>query len=307
MAGGPAQRTALRARRTDDPMQHPAKSRTRGTPLPSPRAIAAFRRAVYAHYRAHGRDLPWRATNDPYHIVVSEIMLQQTQVDRVIGKFREFIRRFPSWGALAEAPLAEVLDAWQGLGYNRRALSLKKAAETVMREHSGRLPASPEQLIELPGIGAATAASIAAYAFNAPVAFIETNIRAVYIHHFFPRRMSVADEELRPLVAQTLDRAHPSRWYNALMDYGVMLKKAHANPARRSAHRTRQTAFVGSTRQLRGAILRLLLRAKQLTCAQIIRATGDTGDRVNAMLSSLARDGLVDRIHGTFRIKGPQS
>jgi A/G-specific adenine glycosylase len=273
----------------------------------SPRAVADFRRAVYAHYRAHGRDLPWRATKDPYRIAVSEIMLQQTRVDRVAGKFPEFIRRLPSWRALAAAPLAEVLDSWQGLGYNRRALSLKKAAEIIMREHGGRLPRLPEELMELPGIGAATAASIAAYAFNAPVTFIETNIRAVYIHHFFPRRTSVADEELLPLVAQTLDRRNPARWYNALMDYGVMLKKAHANPARRSAHRTRQTAFIGSMRQLRGAVLRLLLRRRQLTIAQIAHAARETSARVRNALAGLIRDGMVASIHGTFRIKGRQS
>ena len=150
--------------------------------------MRAFRAKVRAHYRRHGRSMPWRETRDPYRILVSEVMLQQTQVDRVRAEVRGVPRAFPDVAALAAAPLERVLAAWQGLGYNRRALALHRGARIVVREHGGPGPGRPAALVALPGIGAATAASIRAFAFDAPVVFIETNIRRVFIHEFFPGR-----------------------------------------------------------------------------------------------------------------------
>jgi A/G-specific adenine glycosylase len=198
----------------------------------TPEGVAHFQRQVLQHYRRHGRDLPWRATRNPYHILVSEVMLQQTQVDRVIPKYLAFLARFPDVAALAGSSLKEVLGAWQGLGYNRRAQSLHAAARAVMLEHGGRLPDSCEGLQSLPGIGRYTASAVCVFAYNQPRVFIETNIRAVYIHTFFPDADGVTDAALAAYVAATLYARNPRRWYNALMDYGVWIKKHHGNPAK---------------------------------------------------------------------------
>ena len=179
----------------------------------SAREIARFRTRIYRHYQTHGRSLPWRETRDPYAILVSEVMLQQTQVARVLGKYGEFLARFPDFAHLAAAPLPEVLAAWQGLGYNRRALALKHLAVKVMAEHGGRLPRSEAALRRLPGIGPGTAGAVLAFAFEEPAVFIETNIRRVFLHCFFPGQEGVRDRHLLPYVAATLDRRRVRPWY----------------------------------------------------------------------------------------------
>ncbi|MEK6794327.1 MAG: A/G-specific adenine glycosylase, partial [Spirochaetota bacterium] len=145
-------------------------------------AIRRFRTTVYRYFLAHKRDLPWRHTHDPYRILVSEIMLQQTQIPRVIEKYGQFIHRFGTIRSLAKAPLSTCLTAWQGLGYNRRAVFLHRLAKEVVRAHSGEIPRSVEALETLPGIGHYTARAVCAFAFNIPSVFIETNIRSVFIH-----------------------------------------------------------------------------------------------------------------------------
>jgi A/G-specific adenine glycosylase len=231
-------------------------------------------------------------------------MLQQTQVPRVVEKYREFVTRFPGWRSLAEAPLSEVLRAWQGLGYNRRAKFIHEAAKAVVREHGGELPRDPEILRRLPGIGPATAASIAAFAFNAPVTFIETNIRSVFIHHFFGSRTGVGDEQLRPLVEQALDRRNPARWYSALMDYGVELKRRVENPSRRSRHHVRQAGFEGSDRQVRGAVLRAVLDRPGLGMTRLIMQVGGDSARVMRIVRAMAREGMLAVAGG--RCSAPQ-
>ncbi len=265
-------------------------------------AVASFRRMVRGHYRRHGRDLPWRHTTDPYHIYVSEVMLQQTQVPRVVEKYGEFVTRFPSWEALAGAPLAQVLSAWQGLGYNRRAKFLQQAAKVVVSEHGGVLPRDPELLRKFPGIGPATAASIAAFAYDVPTVFIETNIRSVFIHHFFGGRTGVGDEELLPLVAQALDKRHPGRWYSALMDYGVALKKQVGNPSRRSRHHVRQSPFEGSDRQVRGAILREVLAEPGLGLVQRRGRVAGRKERVAAVAKAMVSEGLLACSRGRYAV-----
>lgn len=259
------------------------------------RGIAAFRKRVLGHYRRAGRDLPWRRTRDPYRILVSEVMLQQTQVDRVIGKYREFLRAFPSARSLAEAPLAAVLAAWQGLGYNRRAVMLKRAAEAVVKSCGGKVPRTVEGLDALPGIGPATAAAICAYAYNMPVVYIETNIRSVFIHEFFPGRRSVNDAELLPLVGAALRGTDPRTWYNALMDYGVLLKARHGNPSRRSASHVRQSKFEGSDRQARGAIVRELVKAGPLSRAELVVRSGCGESRAGRIIDALIKEGMLRR------------
>ncbi|MBD3391103.1 MAG: A/G-specific adenine glycosylase [Chitinivibrionales bacterium] len=259
----------------------------------------AFRRAVYAHAR---RDLPWRKNVSPYRVVVSEIMLQQTRADRVAQKYPGFIRAFPSFAALAGASTAQVLAAWQGLGYNRRALMLHRCAREVRDKYRGRLPRDPEILRLLPGIGPATAASITAFAFDAPAVFIETNIRTVFIHHFFPRSKAVPDARIAPLVEQTLDRASPSRWYNALMDYGAALKRTHGNPSRRSAHHVRQKPFEGSDRHVRGRILQYALQGGPVTVARGARALSVKPARLRRILEALAREGFLQKTRDGYRV-----
>lgn len=259
---------------------------------------------MYAHYQAYGRhQLPWRHTTDPYCIYVSEVMLQQTQVPRVIEKYPAFVGAFASWKALATAPLDRVLAAWQGLGYNRRAKFLHLAAARVVGEHDGVLPDDPAVLATLPGIGPATAASIATFAFNRPTVFIETNIRAVFIHHFFEGREGVGDDEILPLVKRTLDSQSPGRWYSALMDYGTSLKKAHGNPARRSRHHVRQSRFEGSDRQIRGAILRQLLEAERMGATALAQQIGTEPERLERIAGAMAAEGLIQMDRGVYWVR----
>jgi len=252
-----------------------------------------FRKKIYNYYKKHGRKLPWRETTNPYHILISEIMLQQTQVDRVIEKYIQFITVFPSVTKLAKAPLAKVLKTWQGLGYNRRALMLHRCANLIAKEHNGNIPDSPALLQKLPGIGKATAASICVYAFNKSFVFIETNIRTVFIHEFYPKRISVSDEELLPLVEKTLDIRNPNKWYSALMDYGTHLKKQFPNPCRKSTHHTIQLKFEGSDRQLRGKILKLLLSQKNLSLIKMRNTLVSDHERLKKILKGLVAEGFI--------------
>jgi len=262
----------------------------------------SFQKIIYDYYDARGRDLPWRKCMNPYRVLVSEIMLQQTQVDRVIQKYREFLAAFPDFPTLAKAPNAKLLKVWSGMGYNRRALSLKALAQKVMSEYQGRLPSGPEELIALPGIGKYTAGAVSAFAFNKPVVFMDTNIRRVYIHGFFQDRENIHDDELIPLVEQTMDRMNPRKWYNALMDYGTMLKQKHVNSNRKSAHYVRQSPFENSNRQVRGKILKSIIAQSPLTTAQIVKATGIEPERIRKNLAQLAKEGFIVKTGGLFSI-----
>lgn len=264
--------------------------------------VEAFRGIIYQHYEAHRRAMPWRETRNPYHILVSEIMLQQTQVERVAGKYRDFLATFPDLETLAEAPLPAVLTAWQGLGYNRRALSLKRLAQRVMEDWGGRLPSTEKDLRMLPGIGPATAGALLAFAFEQPVVFIETNIRRVILHFFFPEREGVTDVEILPLVAQTLDRKRVREWYYALMDYGSELKRQGPNPNRRSAHYARQAPFAGSNREVRSLILQTLLKRPILSEKELARAVGRGGARLGVALEQLLAEGFLVREDGRLRL-----
>ena len=233
------------------------------------------------------RDLPWRRTRDPYIVWLSEVMLQQTQVVRVEARMPEWLDRFPSIEALAAASTADVLAAWQGMGYNRRALALQAAAREIVERHGGVFPRDTRSLVALPGIGPATAQGIRAFAFDLPGVYLETNVRTVFLHHFFPHVPGVPDRELVPLVRTACpcapvdageraeaeedgrlryalpadERDTPRSWYYALLDYGAQLKKEIPNPSRRSAGYTRQSRFEGSRRQKRAKIVRILLGA----------------------------------------------
>jgi A/G-specific adenine glycosylase len=228
-------------------------------------------------------------------------MLQQTGTERVLGKYGPFLTRFPDVSSLAAAPLREVLKMWQGLGYNRRALALKRLADIVMKEHHGKLPAAEGELMRLPGIGKYSASAIVTFSYNKPTLFIETNIRRVFIHSFFHDRANIGDAQIMPLIARTLDTTNPREWYYGLMDYGAMLKEKIPNPNRRSAHYRRQTPFHGSDRQLRGRILRALtekgLSEKALSKElQIEQAT------VRRCLEQLQNEGFLKRRGRSYAI-----
>ena len=264
--------------------------------------ITDFRAVIYQNYEENGRKLPWRLTHDPYEILVSEIMLQQTQVERVLAKYGPFLDRFPSFPDLARAPLRDILVAWQGLGYNRRAQALQEIAQRVMAEFDGRLPADREILESLPGIGAATAGALLAFAFEQPVVFLETNIRRVYLHFFYPETEAVPDKKLLPLILLTLDARRVRPWYYALMDYGAMLKKTVPNPNRRSAHYSRQSPFHGSDREIRSWILQLFLHAPN--CRKIQFWTGIPSDaaRIKRILAQLTQENFLRCQSGSYRL-----
>jgi A/G-specific adenine glycosylase len=266
--------------------------------------VARFQTKIYGYYREHARDLPWRRTNNAYHIFVSEIMLQQTQVGRVIEKYAEFIETFPSFSVLADSSLSDVLFVWQGLGYNRRAFSLLKAARIVTSRHGGEIPMTVEELSLLPGVGKATASAVLVFAFGVPLSFIETNIRRVFIDQFFPGNEVVGDSDILPLVEQALDGTDPRNWYYALMDYGSMMGKraSSSNPNRKSLHYRRQTPFKDSDRKIRGAVLGMLLKDPFLPASEIAVRSGVDPERVGYVLGCLEKEGLVCENTGVYAI-----
>jgi A/G-specific adenine glycosylase len=265
-------------------------------------SVCVFQKKIYEYYADSGRSFPWRKNVSPYRVLVSEIMLQQTQVERVTEKYVEFLAAFPDFAALAKAPLSKLLKIWQGMGYNRRALALKSLAQKVLKDHRGKLPSEPDKLMALPGVGKYTAGAVRAFAFNKPVVFLDTNIRRVYIHEFFQDRENIRDEELLPFVEQTMDTRNPRKWYNALMDYGAMLKKEHGNPNRRSAHYTRQSPFENSNRQVRGMIVKILVEASSLSTSQIAKKTGMDEERVKKNLLQLEEEGFIKKKGRSFVI-----
>jgi A/G-specific adenine glycosylase len=272
--------------------------------------IAEFVALVAEKGGALYRDLAWRRTRDPYAVLLSEVMLQQTQVARVEPKYAEWLGEFPTFDALAAAPLEPVLRAWQGLGYNRRAVALKRCAEAVAEQFDGTLPADEAQLRSLPGIGAATAAGVLAFAYDLPAVYLETNVRAVFLHELFADRADVTDRELLAFVRAAVSEAAsqgagPRMWYYALLDYGAYLKRTQPNPSRRSAHHARQSRFAGSHRQKRAWLLRAVIAepglpaeeyADALALAETAAGRGVvSADDVAAILAELAEEGFLRR------------
>ena len=264
--------------------------------------IAPFQSFIWGFYKTFGRSFTWRNTDNPYHVVVSEIMLQQTQTHRVTQKYEQFTDEFPHFESLAQASLRDVLSLWQGLGYNRRAQYLQKTAQKVVHEYNGQLPDNPAELETFPGIGKYTAGSICAFAFNKPTVFVETNIRTVYIYSFLPKAHTVSDNELLPLVAATVDHNNPREWYYALMDYGAWLKKKHVNPTRKSSHYTRQSKFEGSDRQIRGRIIKILIEQNFMMENQLVNILDKDKDCVVKILQQLDSEGLIQKTKKGFSI-----
>lgn len=253
-----------------------------------------FRRFIRQKGEELYRTMPWRDDTRPYYVLVSELMLQQTQVARVVPKFAAFVAAFPDERALARASLADVLKLWQGLGYNRRAKYLHDAATMIVEEFGGSFPSEAAELMRLPGVGTNTAGALQAYAFNQPSVFVETNIRTVYIHHFFHDRFDVDDREIRALLAQTLDRDRPREFYWALMDYGSWLKAQGVRNTSSSKHYKKQSPLRGSVREVRGQIVRVLARGEASEAG--LRAQLGDDQRFTPALKGLLRDGLVRRV-----------
>ncbi len=263
--------------------------------------ISEFQALVWDYYTRQGRSLPWREPDehgnlDPYQILVSEIMLQQTQVNRVMPKFQEFLNKFQDVQKLANAPLASVLSAWSGLGYNRRAKFLHEAAKQLANTPQ---PWTLETLVACKGIGPNTAAAVLVYAYNEPLVFIETNIRTVFIQHFFADQTVISDKALWPLVEQALDHEQPREWYWALMDYGVYLKTTIGNLSQRSVHYAKQSTFAGSRRQVRGQVLRLL-NHRNISGEELARLIPD--ERLGSVLADLLQEKLVTQSHDVFHL-----
>jgi A/G-specific adenine glycosylase len=265
--------------------------------------VDTFRKVVWDFWEENARNFPWRENRGSYQIWISEIMLQQTQTERVVPKYLHFLEKFPTVEALAAAPLAEVLRHWQGLGYNRRGLNLHRAASEIVTRFHSQLPSDTTELLSLPGIGPYTAAAIQAFAFNLPSIVIETNIRAVYLHHFFPDQNKVPDAELLPLIEQTLAADQPRNWYSALMDYGTFLKTHYPNPSRRSRHHAKQSKFVGSDRQVRGQVIRFLTQHPTATAAQLSAdLTTPQQEKLPQILAALVKEGLINQEKKTYSL-----
>lgn len=283
--------------------------------------LAAFRALVLGRGRELYRDLPWRRTRDPYEIWISEVMLQQTQTSRVDGRWQRWLERFPTPSALAAAEPADVLEEWQGLGYNRRALALHRAARAVTAL-GGELPAETAALEALPGVGPATAAGIRAFAFDLPSVYLETNVRTVLLHELFPDEERVSDRTLVPILRETCpaDASDPAddprAWYYALLDYGAYLKRTVPNPSRRSASHARQSRFEGSHRQKRAELLRVLLAHRgepggvglSAICEELASVEEKAGRRpisaseVEALLGELSREGFCRPGDGAWHV-----
>lgn len=255
--------------------------------------IKQFQQTIWNFYINNRRDFPWRNTTNPYHILVSEVMLQQTQTYRVLPKYEQFLHELPTFDHLANASLSDVLALWSGLGYNRRALFLQESAQIIINNDQGIISRNPSDLEKLPGIGKSTARSIIVFTYNIPIAFIETNIRRVFIHFFFQDQESISDREILPLVEQTMNKKSPREWFYALMDYGVMLAQTQGNANKKSAHYTKQSTFTGSIRKVRGEILRQLIEYKNVNTQDLFVLKDNPIDKVQQALDGLEKDNMI--------------
>ncbi len=263
--------------------------------------ISEFLANLKSYYLANARhNMPWRLNTSPYSVLISEIMLQQTQVDRVEPKYQRFMTELPDFQALANTSTKEIIRLWQGLGYNRRALYLQQTAKIVVSNYGGTLPNDRASLESLPGIGPSTSGAIVAYSFNQPIVFIETNIRRVLIHHFFADQTNILDSQIALILETILPKLQKygfttQSFYWAMMDYGTYLKGVVTNPNRNSKHYTKQSKFAGSDRQLRGAIIQKLSQAQFSTNEELAILATTKNQQLNfaRILTSLEEEGFI--------------
>lgn len=259
-----------------------------------------FQELIWQKAKELYRPMPWRDDTRPYYVLVSEVMLQQTQVDRVIPKFESFIATFPDVASLAAASLGDVLREWQGLGYNRRAKYLHETAKKIIKEFGEKFPTESSDLLSLPGVGKNTAGAVQAYSFNQPAIFIETNVRTVYLYHFFTDGAVVDDKTIAKLLEATIDLEHPREWYWALMDYGSFLKRSGQGRLKQSKHYKVQALLKGSVREVRGQIITALTYQNMNRQQLASHLTADT--RFEAALAGLVKDGLVEETAGKLHL-----
>ncbi|MBN1929713.1 MAG: Fe-S cluster assembly protein HesB [Chlorobiaceae bacterium] len=252
--------------------------------------VEAFQSKIFDFYEKNRRSFPWRETTVRYAVMVSEIMLQQTQADRVARRFSLWLERFPDVQSLASASLREVLEAWSGLGYNSRGQRLHRAAVMIVEQFDGRVPADPSQLIRLPGIGAYTSRSIPVFADNLDIAAVDTNIRRVLIHELnLPE--SITPKALLDVADEVLPKGLSRDWHNALMDYGAMELTGRRTGI---APLTRQSAFKGSRRWYRGALLRELLAVGELSRESVEERYADCPHGIGTIVDSLVMESMIE-------------
>jgi A/G-specific adenine glycosylase len=221
----------------------------------SPERIQRFQKKVLSFYKKYGRDLPWRKTTDPYKILLSELMLQQTQVNRVVPYYEKWIARWPTLDTLASASRVEVLSAWMGLGYNTRAVNLHKTVQKIVTEFDGDVVQAMKYYKKLPGIGKYTSQAVQIFSTNADLVTVDTNIRRIFIAEFHLSE-DISDKDLWEYAEQCLPKGRSREWHNALMDYGALFFTSQRTGIK---PKTQQSPFEGSDRQIRAAILRFLL------------------------------------------------
>lgn len=263
--------------------------------------VRRMQRTLFRWYKVHGRhELPWRNNPTPYRILVSEFMLQQTQVSRVVPKYIVFLEKYPTPRALAKASSADVLRAWSGLGYNRRAVHLHRAVAAVVSEHRGRFPRSNKQLRRLPGIGQYTAAALRVFAWNLDDVAIDTNVRRVLAHEF---RLSgrVHEKQLQELAWQSLPRGRAREWHSALMDYGSAVTTTRR---RVTIIGKKQTQFIGSVREVRGWIVRTLAAHGAQSIKHLAVLSPFPAERFKTALEGLIKDRLVTKTKKKVHLGG---
>ena len=253
--------------------------------------IELFRQKIFGFYQLNRRSFPWRETTDRYAVMVSEIMLQQTQAERVVAKFNAWFERFPDAGSLASASLREVLLLWSGLGYNSRGQRLQSCAKVVLERFNGIVPASPALLKTLPGIGEYTCRSIPVFADNFDAAAVDTNIRRIIIHE-----LSLPEDTPKPQIQyaaeQLLPKGRSREWHNALMDYGSLNLTSRRTGIRPL---TKQSKFQGSKRWYRGKLIKELIHSEGMFLEEIEEKYADCSWDIQEIVSDLISEGLVER------------
>ena len=277
----------------------------------SKQQVAAFQIKILDWYELHQRDLPWRKIRDPYSILVSEVMSQQTQLSRVVPKYEAWMQRFPTVRDLAKASIAEVLQFWSGLGYNRRALNLKKTAEIITTNYRGTFPKTEKELMSLPGIGQYTARAVLCFAFDVQVAVVDTNVRKVIMTQilnsdYSESGLSLSDDKsqfgeekidekmFEEIATQLLPYGEAYKWNQALMDYAAAVLKKEKIPI------PKQSKFIGSHRYYRGQILKVLLQKKKVAMKDLgllIKKDYTVSEKewLEKLLEELVREGFVKR------------
>ncbi len=265
----------------------------------SPSHIRSFQHNVFAYYKKYGRDLPWRKTTNPYYILLSEIMLQQTQVDRVIQYYHRWTTKWPHVVDLARADRREVLQEWMGLGYNNRAINIHKAAQKIIESYNGDVIAAMKNYKDIPGVGPYISHAVRIFSGNEDTVTVDTNIRRILIHEFHLHK-KISDNELWDIAEHCLPKGKSRDWHNALMDYGATLLTSRKTGIR---PKTQQSPFEGSDRQIRAQIIRHLLNNVSVEFSEICSRFSIEKNRLDKIIYSLIKDGLVFRDKEVIRLK----